>query len=240
MDKAKKEIEEEVVKSFAKQSCMKLFDIFWNFLQYLFSGRRLKILMILTIVFWVITIVNIVLGGKLTDFGIQPRDFPFGFLGIFIAPFIHNSISHVFANTLPFICLGALVMLRGMKLWMVMSIAVALSSGFLVWAIGRSNTKHVGASAVIFSYLGYLCSVAFIERHWKSVLIAIVAVALYGGLLFGIFPGDDRTSWEGHLTGLLVGVGGGYLHMHYFGGMVIERPDLKYDSIPQEENSDSV
>ena len=48
-------------------------------------------------------------------------------------------------------------------------------------------------------------------------------------MLFGIFPGDDRTSWEGHLTGLLVGVGGGYLHMHYFGGMIIERPDLKYD-----------
>ena len=72
---------------------------------------------------------------------------------------------------------------------MVMSVTVALSSGFLVWVIGRSKTKHVGASAVIFSYLGYLCSVAFIERHWKSVLIAIVVVALYGGLLFGIFLG---------------------------------------------------
>ena len=169
MDKAKKEIEEEVVKSFAKQSCMKLFDVLLEFLQYLFSGRRLKILVTLTIVFWVITIVNIVLGGKLTDFGIQPRDFPFGFLGIFIAPFIHNSISHVFANTLPFICLGALVMLRGMKVWIMMSITVALSSGFLVWMIGRSNTKHVG------SFRGHL----FIP--WVFVQCSIYRTALEVG-----------------------------------------------------------
>ena len=235
MNKKKQEIEDEVVKSFAKQSCLKLFDILWNFLKYLFSGERLRILLVLTITFWVITIINIVTGGKLTDFGIQPRDFPFGFLGIFIAPFIHTSLSHVLANTVPFICLGALVMLRGMKVWLFMSITVAISSGFLVWMIGRSNTKHVGASAIVFSYLGYLCTVAFIERHWKSVLIAIVVVFLYGGMLFGIFPGDDRTSWEGHLTGLGLGVASGYLHMNYFDGMVIERPDIKYDSIPQQD-----
>ena len=79
MNKKKQEIEDEVVKSFAKQSCLKLFDLLWNFLKYLFSGERLRILLVLTITFWVITIVNIVTGGKLTDFGIQPRDFPLVF-----------------------------------------------------------------------------------------------------------------------------------------------------------------
>ena len=235
-------IDEKTAKGWAMQSCDKLFDVVWNFLKYLYSGERLRILLAVTALMWILTIVNVVVGGKLTEFGIAPRDFPFGFLGIFFAPLIHSSIGHVAANTISFILLGALVMLRGIKVWAIMSVLIAISSGFLVWVLAASGSHHVGASSMIFGYFGYLVIVACIERHWKSVLIALVVGFLYGGMIFGIFPGaNDKVSWEGHFSGMLMGGLCGYFHMVVFGGMVIERPDLPYEYNPvNTKDSDSL
>ena len=41
-------------------------------------------------------------GGALTQFGITPREFPVGLLGVLLAPFIHASLGHIVANSLPF------------------------------------------------------------------------------------------------------------------------------------------
>ena len=36
--------------------------------------------------------------------------------------------------------------------------------------------------------------------------MALVTLALYGGLLWGVLPLQARVSWEGHLVGLLAGI----------------------------------
>ena len=191
-------MDEQTAKTMAKNGCDKLFDVVWDFLKFLYSGYRLKIILACLLVIWVIAIINTVTGGHLNEFGIAPRDFPFGFLGIFLAPFIHVSLFHAFANSLSFVFFAAVVMLRGVNVWVVVSAASAVISGFLVWVIGPANTHNVGASGVIFAYFGYILSVAFFERHWKSVLIAIVVAFLYGGALLGALPGSDQMiSWQG-------------------------------------------
>lgn len=75
----------------------------------------------------------------------------------------------------------------------------------MVWTFGRGDSTHVGASGVIFGYVGFLCTAAAIQRNFTSVAIAVVVVFLYGSMLFGIFPTDEKVSWEGHLFGFIMG-----------------------------------
>ena len=35
--------------------------------------------------------------------------------------------------------------------------------------------------------------------------IAFVVLFLYGSMLFGVFPTDEKVSWEGHLFGFVAG-----------------------------------
>ena len=161
---------------------------------------------VLVIILWIITIVNIVLGGSLSSFGVSPRLFPLGLIGIFSAPFIHSSLAHMGANTIPFFVTGAIINgTRGTAHFLALSAAIAISSGLMVWTFGRTETTHVGASGVIFGYVGFLCVAAAIHRNFASVAIAVVVIFLYGTMLFGIFPSDEKVSWEGHLFGLLMG-----------------------------------
>lgn len=63
-----------------------------------------------------------------------------------------------------------------------------------------------GASGLVFGYFGYLVALGMVEQHWKSLLVTATVGILYGGMLWGIFPADERQSWEGHMFGLLAGV----------------------------------
>ena len=119
-------MEEQAAKSIAKNGCNKLFDIVWDFLKFLYSGERLKIILSCLLVIWVVAIINTVVGGRLNEYGITPRDFPFGFLGILFAPFIHSNLFHAAANSISFVVFAAIVMLRGLDVW----ITVSVSSDF--------------------------------------------------------------------------------------------------------------
>src|SRR5688500_2078409 len=62
---------------------------------------------------WIIELVDrALLGGELDSLGIQPRTL-IGLRGIPLAPLVHANLDQVIANTMPFLVLGWLVMLRG-------------------------------------------------------------------------------------------------------------------------------
>ena len=60
---------------------------------------------------------------------------------------------------------------------------------------------------LVFGYFGYLLANAFHDRSAKSVLLAIVTFVLYAGLIWGVLPLERGVSWEGHLFGVLAGIG---------------------------------
>jgi len=158
----------------------------------------------LVIVFWVIEVINLLMGNSLNAYGIMPREVS-GLMGILFAPFLHGGIGHITANTFPFLIMGGLTILRGISFFFKMSLFIIITSGIGVWIIGTTGF-HIGASALIFGYFGYLVARAFIERNRKTAMIAIIVGVSFGSMVFGIFPGMPGVSWEGHLTGFIAGI----------------------------------
>jgi membrane associated rhomboid family serine protease len=147
-------------------------------------------------------------GGSLDQFGIQPRTAG-GVWGILAAPLLHASWAHLAANTLPFIVLGWLVMLRRLRDFFLVTALVVVFGGLGVWLIGAPNTIHIGASGVLFGYVGYLLARGYFERSIGSIVLAVFVAAVYGSVLWGILPSQPGVSWEGHFTGFVSGVGAG-------------------------------
>ncbi|MEP7124619.1 MAG: rhomboid family intramembrane serine protease [Byssovorax sp.] len=155
---------------------------------------------------WLIQIVNsLIFNGALTDLGIQPRSFE-GLRGILFAPFIHGSFTHLIANTLPLAVLGWFVMLRQKRDLLTVSLFAALVGGLGVWLIAPAQTSTIGASGLVFGYLGYLLFRGIFERRFWPILGSVVTFFAFGGLLYGVAPGTAGVSWQCHLFGLLGGI----------------------------------
>ncbi len=144
----------------------------------------------------------------LDNWGIVPRSLR-GLRNIFFAPFLHVGLGHLIANSVPFFVLGGLVALRSRRELLVVSLIAALASGLGVWLIAPAGTIHLGASGVIFGYLGYLLARAYFERSCASLAVAAAVFVVYGSMLWGVLPTtalfSPRISWQGHLFGFLGG-----------------------------------
>ena len=171
--------------------------------------RKLKthgaILAIFVGAMWAIQCVNFFLGGSLNQFGIVPRT-QSGLIGILFAPFLHANFAHLITNTVPFLTLGWFVMLRRTSDFFWVTSVSMLIGGFGTWLIAPSDTVHIGASGVIFGYLGFLISHGYFDRSLLPVLASIAITFLYGSLLWGVLPGQLGISWQGHLFGFIGGV----------------------------------
>ena len=168
--------------------------------------QGLVVLIALVTITWVLELVDyVLLGGWMNSFGIRPRTTS-GLAGIFLSPFLHGNLPHLMTNTVPFLTLGFLVMLRGLGTFIGVSLLVIVLGGLGVWIFGR-NSLHIGASGLIFGYIGYLLARGYFERSFGSLAIAVLVAVVYGGALWGVLPTDQRISWEGHLFGFLAGVG---------------------------------
>ncbi len=139
------------------------------------------------------------------QFGVRPRT-TFGLLGILFHPFLHGGVGHVLSNSIGLLLFGAMIVLRRERDLYLTMLASALLGGLGIWLFGRS-ANHIGASGVVFGLFGYLLAVGFFERKLGSILLSLFVIFTWGGLLFGVLPTAAGVSWEGHLFGLLAGIG---------------------------------
>jgi membrane associated rhomboid family serine protease len=168
-------------------------------------GRNISIPLGLVSLMWMVELVDLFLfRGALDSAGIRPRD-PNALSGIFFAPFLHRGLLHLIANSVPLVVLGWLVIVRGRLDFFLVTGIVTILGGLGVWLFGRPNTIHIGASILVFGYLGYLLLRAWFERSVTAMLIALIAGVLYGSALWGVLPVSGRISWEGHLFGFAGG-----------------------------------
>jgi membrane associated rhomboid family serine protease len=73
------------------------------------------------------------------------------------------------------------------------------------WLIGGEGTIHVGASVLAFGWLSYLLLSGLFSRKPEQLVVGFVLLFLYGGLLWGVLPGQPGISWQGHLFGAIGG-----------------------------------
>ncbi|AFY77015.1 MAG: rhomboid family intramembrane serine protease [Hydrococcus sp. C42_A2020_068] len=156
--------------------------------------------------FWVVEIIDrVIFRGRLDLLGIIPHS-SIGLRGILLAPFLHGGFPHLIANTIPFLMLGWLVMLQETSDFFIVTLLTMLVGGFGVWLFAVPGTVHVGASILIFGYLGFLLFRGYFQRNLPSILLSIIVGLLYGGLIWGVLPSNNGISWQGHLFGFLGGV----------------------------------
>lgn len=158
-------------------------------------------------VLWAVHLTNTILGSALTGLGIVPRTVD-GLSGILFAPFLHGSWSHLALNSVSLVLLGAITMTRKRMDFYVVSVFGALASGLGTWLIGAPGSVHIGASGVIFAYLGFLMARGFFERSASSIVLSALVTWFFGSMVWGVFPTvGPGISWEAHLFGFLGGVG---------------------------------
>lgn len=148
-------------------------------------------------------------GGGLTALGIEPRTVN-GLFGIFFAPFIHSSWGHLFSNLPPLLILSVLLMIPSVKHYIKASLFIIIVGGLLVWLFGRTAV-HVGASGWIFGLWALLIYQGIFRRKPLDIIIGIVVLIYYGGMISGLFPGQQFVSVESHLSGAVAGILFGWL-----------------------------
>ncbi|MBC6421452.1 MAG: rhomboid family intramembrane serine protease [Hormoscilla sp. SP12CHS1] len=161
----------------------------------------------LVAIFWIVEIIDQIFFSKgmgLAVYGILPRN-PMGLRGILFGPFLHGNFPHLIANTIPFLTLGWFIMLQETSDFLIVTVITAIVSGLGVWLFG-SPGFHIGASGVIFGYLGFLLLRGYFERSFAAIFFSVVVAFFYGSLIAGVLPGKVGISWEGHLFGLIGGV----------------------------------
>jgi membrane associated rhomboid family serine protease len=141
-------------------------------------------------------------GGLNQVFGLRPREL-IGLLGVVAAPFLHsvdrnakNEVtdgSHIVYNTLAFGYLGWFITLQGIQLFYIVSIAVMLLSGIGTWLFGEGGLPHIGASGVIYGYIGFLILFGLTSGQWLAFLIAFVVLIFNKwSILYGMLPQYHR------------------------------------------------
>ncbi|PSN18124.1 rhomboid family intramembrane serine protease [filamentous cyanobacterium CCP5] len=154
---------------------------------------------------WVLELIDtLLLRGAFNRFGIQPRRLK-GLVGIPLAPLLHGNLGHLAANTGPLAILGSLILLGGLRSLLMVTGIAWLVSGVGVWLLGRSRTNHIGASSLVFGYLGFLLLRGYFERSPLAISLAVLVGLLYGSALWGLLPLQRGRSWAGHAFGVLGG-----------------------------------
>lgn len=170
-------------------------------------------------IFWVLEILDVfVFRGQLDRFGILPHSV-IGLRGILFAPFLHGGFGHLIANSIPFAVLAWLVMLQETSDFWIVTIVTMLVGGLGVWLFSPVGTLTVGASILIFGYLGFLLFRGYFQKNIASITLSIIVLFTYGSALWGIFPGQRGISWQGHLFGFVGGAIAAWLiarEKHYY------------------------
>ena len=166
--------------------------------------RAFFIVACFALLLWLIKLMEMLLALDLARYGVYPGR-PSGLLGILWAPLIHGSLSHLFANTAPIIILGTALLYGYPKSARIVLPVIYFGSGFGVWLFARES-YHIGASGLSFGMLFFVFTIGTLRWDKRAIALSMALFFLYGSMVWGIFPGDPRISFESHLFGAAIGI----------------------------------
>jgi membrane associated rhomboid family serine protease len=138
------------------------------------------------------------------EYGIVPRTVR-GLSGVVCGPLLHANGAHLMANATPlFVLLTLLFWDRHYHPVRTLAL-IWVASGLGTWLIGRGGAVHLGASSLVYGLVAYLVVAGLLGRSWRSAVVALLVLAAYGGIIYGLLPQRGPISWEGHLSGAVAG-----------------------------------
>lgn len=160
--------------------------------------------LVFTILIWLVYTIEVKYHFNFTNLGIRPGKWS-GLKGVIFSPFIHADLGHLWSNTLP-----SLVLVTALSyFYRSISIKVLclglIFSGLMTWIIGRPS-YHIGASGLIYLLASFLFFKGVFTKHYRMLALSFVVTFFYGSMVWYVLPLKTGISWEGHLSGGVVGI----------------------------------
>ena len=168
----------------------------------------LVIPLIIVALMWLVKVFEASAGVSFSRWGLVPHSVN-GLVGIFTLPFLPSNWEHLLSNTIPILVLGTALYYCYPTLANRVLLITYLASGLITWCIGRPDTTHIGASALVYGLNLFLIVSGFIRGNRMLIVVSLIMVFLYGSFIWGMIPSlaiPQNISWEGHLSGALIGV----------------------------------
>ncbi|KXO97785.1 rhomboid family intramembrane serine protease [Tsukamurella pseudospumae] len=170
------------------------------------AGRSAVLIVVFVAALWLLEGIDTVLGNSLDQWGIHPRSGEGVIRGVVMAPLLHGGWEHLAANSVPALILGFVGLAAGAGRFLIATVIIWLVAGAGVWLTGGTGTVVIGLSGVLFGWMTYLALRGLFTRRALDIVVGVVLMVLYGGMLWGVLPGQPGVSWQGHLWGAIGGV----------------------------------
>lgn len=155
------------------------------------------------IIIWIFKLTELALETNFVKLGTYPRHIK-GIFGIITSPLIHSDFKHLIGNSTSFLVLATTLFFFYRKMAFRIFILNYLISGLFLWLGGR-EAWHIGASGIIYGLAAFLLFSGLFRKDIRLLTISLIVIFLYGSLFWGLFPFDEKVSWEGHLMGAASG-----------------------------------
>jgi len=159
--------------------------------------------------------------------GVMPKTSD-GLKGIFFMPWIHahQDFKHILNNSVPTFLLLTLLFYSYREVALKVFMLSWLLTGLMLWIFAKNNgAYHIGMSGIIYALAAFLFTSGVLRKYLPLQALSLFIVFVYGSMIWGIFPTEQHVSWEGHLSGMLVGI---YLAF-YYRKLGPQRPKYQYE-----------
>lgn len=163
---------------------------------------------LLILILWAVWFLQLDSVNHLVDLGIRP-----GYLsswkGIFFMPLLHDpdSVKHILNNSIPAFFLLAALIFHYRSIALPVFVISWLGTGLIVWLFPENHGGyHIGFSGIIYALFGFLLISGFFKKSKSLQGLTLAVSFVYGSMIWGMFPIEEKISWEGHLGGFIVGV----------------------------------
>ncbi len=153
---------------------------------------------------WVIKGIELFSPIDVSDYGVYPRELG-GLIGIAFAPMIHGSFEHLFSNTMALFVLMTALFYQYPRSAKQVFLIIYIGSGLGVWLFARSSF-HIGGSGLTHGLMFFLFLIGVLRRDKPAMALAMMVFFLYGSMVWGILPTEERISFESHLFGAVMGI----------------------------------
>lgn len=168
---------------------------------------KVKLASLIVFTWFVVELVDNMFKLGLENYGLKPKSVE-GLIGILTFPFLHGDWNHLISNASSAIILFTGLFIFHTKRSLLYLGIMYIASGSLLWLIGQSGTNHIGASGLIYSVAFFLFVASVREGNRNSMALSFFIILMYGSMIWGLTPFtvQANVSWEGHLSGAIVGV----------------------------------